>query len=138
MNANNAEQSRSLSDDILCCDDTHSDDFKLSTSSNLDQFTTASDTQVCGGGQGRRGLVHSVSIIVEPAIMDDCDFDSDLQISPAVPSERRKTIAGPIVLLEDFYFGECHTLTPHPLTHKSLQTNPKRPRSTTTLYSPYS
>jgi len=105
MNPNNAEQSRSLSDDILCCDDSQSDDFKLSTSSNLDQFTTSSDTQVCVSGQGRRGLVHSVSIIVEPAIMDDCDFDSELQISPAAPTERRKTIAGPIVLLEDFYFG---------------------------------
>ena len=107
MNPNNAEQTRSLSDDIICCDDSQSDDFKLSTSSNLDQLSTSSGPQVCGNGQARRGLVHSVSIIVEPAIMDDCDFDNNLSISPpAVPSERRKTIAGPVVVLEDFYYGE--------------------------------
>lgn len=106
MNSNNqsTEQCRSLSDDIICCDDSsQSDDFKLSTSSNLDEFTTTTANVV----PGRRGLVHSVSIIVEPAIVDG-DCDSELQLPPPMAhSERRRTIAGPIVLLEDFYFGKC-------------------------------
>ncbi|KAI2805475.1 hypothetical protein BLOT_004472 [Blomia tropicalis] len=105
MNSNNqsTEQCRSLSDDIICCDDSsQSDDFKLSTSSNLDEFTTTTANVV----PGRRGLVHSVSIIVEPAIVDG-DCDSELQLPPPMAhSERRRTIAGPIVLLEDFYFDQ--------------------------------
>jgi hypothetical protein len=58
-------------------------------------------------GSTRRGLVHSVSIIVEPAMADgdDCG-DTDDNTSPSMSSERRNTIAGPIVLLEDFPFGE--------------------------------
>ena len=108
MNSNNPEQTRALSDDIICCSDSQSDDFKLSDSGNLNQFANASSNpMMCSSAQSRRGLVHSVSIIVEPAInVDDCNFDDDLPITPAAPIERRKTIAGPIAALEDFYFGK--------------------------------
>jgi hypothetical protein len=57
-------------------------------------------------GSTRRGLVHSVSIIVEPAMADGDDCATDDNSSPSMSSERRNTIAGPIVLLEDFPFGE--------------------------------
>lgn len=72
--------------------------------------------------QRRPNLVHSVSIIVEPAVnfsdldddttttttsnTDDSFNDDELRISPSLRiSERRKTIAGPVSMFEDFYFG---------------------------------
>jgi len=57
-------------------------------------------------GASRRQLVHSVSIIVEPVCdvdeISETDDNSSLSMS-SVCSERRNTIAGPIVL-EDFPF----------------------------------
>lgn len=105
MNQNSPDQKRALSDDIICCSDTQSDDFKLSDSGNLIDFSAA-DLRATSG-MNRRGLVHSVSIIVEPAIsVDQCSFDDELQLSPpTAPIERRKTIAGPIVVMEDLYYG---------------------------------
>ena len=62
-------------------------------------------------GSSRRGLVHSVSIIVEPAMAnetndDDNGFTTEQHPIPSVSSERRNTIAGPFVVLEDFGFGK--------------------------------
>ncbi|KAH9417160.1 hypothetical protein DERP_015279 [Dermatophagoides pteronyssinus] len=74
--------------------------------------------------QRRPNLVHSVSIIVEPAVnfsdldddtttttttsnTDDSFNDDELRISPSLRiSERRKTIAGPVSMFEDFYFDQ--------------------------------
>lgn len=65
--------------------------------------------------QRRPNLVHSVSIIVEPAVNVDVDEetndddsfnDDELRISPIRISERRKTIAGPISVFEDLYYGK--------------------------------
>ncbi|XP_046918628.2 uncharacterized protein LOC124498852 [Dermatophagoides farinae] len=65
--------------------------------------------------QRRPNLVHSVSIIVEPAVNVDVDEetndddsfnDDELRISPIRISERRKTIAGPISVFEDLYYDQ--------------------------------
>lgn len=150
MNPANSKKSteRCLSDDIICCGESESDrasdsceSFQLSAetgvnttgtttktttttlnSSNIITSSASNPGGLTSSAAGRRGLVHSVSIIVEPAISldgcgggggdsfgDDSDqfTEADLHsISHAAPTERRKTIAGPIVVLEDFYFGK--------------------------------
>lgn len=115
--------SRCLSDDIISCDSEEEESYKLSSGSSQvqsKQSSTITSSSLPPTSAGRRGLVHSVSIIVEPALsLDGGDNDSccsggsaefteaDLHsISHAAPTERRKTIAGPIVVLEDFYFGK--------------------------------
>lgn len=128
------QPSRCLSDDIISCDSEEEEpSFKLSTGSVPDHCevvipgkgtSTTSSSSSNLPPSNRRGLVHSVSIIVEPALSfeggatggdtDSCcsagsgEFtEADLHsISHAAPTERRKTIAGPIVVLEDFYFGK--------------------------------
>lgn len=148
MNPANSKKSteRCLSDDIICCGESESDrasdsceSFQLSAETGVNTTGTtktitttlnssniitssASPGGLTSSAAGRRGLVHSVSIIVEPAISldgcgggggdsfgDDSDqfTEADLHsISHAAPTERRKTIAGPIVVLEDFYFDQ--------------------------------
>ena len=110
MNQNNSDQKRALSDDIICCSDTQSDDYKLTDSGNLSDFPEIRSN--------RRGLVHSVSIIVEPAIsIDQCSFDEDIHLTPPVPTERRRTIAGPIVVMEDLYYGNLIPINFKPLSY---------------------
>lgn len=110
---NNNQRQGALMPESVCCHGT--DDNEQSDGSSLPDCSKLS-ANTGGGGGGvtgfshsagpRRGLVHSVSIIVEPAnTMEDSDLDDQIQISPTVPMERRKTIAGPIVVMEDFYFG---------------------------------
>lgn len=80
----------------------------LSESQLLSQ-TTQQPAFSVRNGSSRRGLVHSVSIIVEPAMADgddDDQFDADQRPIPSVSTERRNTIAGPYVVLEDFGFGK--------------------------------
>ena len=75
----------------------------------LSQTTQQPPFSVRNGSARSRGLVHSVSIIVEPAMADGDDGDSfpaDQRPIPSVSNERRNTIAGPYVVLEDFGFGE--------------------------------
>ena len=80
----------------------------LSESQLLSQTTQQPPFSV-RNGSSRRGLVHSVSIIVEPAITDgddDDQFAPEERPIPSVSTERRNTIAGPYVVLEDFGFGK--------------------------------
>lgn len=65
--------------------------------------------------RGRGKLKHSVSIVVEPAVDSDEDILSDLPAGghqfPSHHSERRNTIAGPILIMEDFHFGRWYFYT---------------------------
>ena len=99
---------RALSDDMIASDETS----ECESNSNLSELllvkTNKNDSRSLASA-GRRGLVHSVSIIVESAVGDDesdmDEHDDQMHLSTA-PTERRKTIAGPVVVYEDFYFGE--------------------------------
>ncbi|XP_054164881.1 uncharacterized protein LOC128962530 [Oppia nitens] len=86
-NTNNLSQAQALSDSVL---------------NNPQQFIGRN------GSARQRGLVHSVSIIVEPAMTDSNDdddgFGPERPSMPSVSTERRNTIAGPIVVLEDYAF----------------------------------
>ena len=81
----------------------------LSETQLLSQTSQQQPFSVRNGANRSRGLVHSVSIIVEPAMADDNDVDSftaEQRPIPSVSTERRNTIAGPYVGLEDFGFGK--------------------------------
>lgn len=130
-------------DDNKRNDSIDSEDFKQSDDSSIADCSKLSVGDRSGGGLSqnsgqRRGLVHSVSIVVEPANnMDDSDLDDQIQIAPTVPIERRKTIAGPIVVLEDFYFGllfwfQLIIFSICLITIISSQTNQRRAKSTMT------
>lgn len=112
MDSNKSESNLATStEDIICCDDVGSfEEFKLSDSENLSDIPPSGSSNdhlniLCNQSQRRGNLIHSVSIIVEPAMSVESDFDDDLHISPPLPTERRKTIAGPISILEDLYYG---------------------------------
>jgi len=109
------ESTVSSASDIISSSDSGSSTSipQISSSHQVTPSAVGSGTGNSGGQGGRNGhskrLVHSVSIVVEP-VAGDGDSHGPLGggptlSAPSVPmasTERRNTIAGPIVILEDF------------------------------------
>ncbi|KAF7488023.1 hypothetical protein SSS_01125 [Sarcoptes scabiei] len=106
---------RKQSDRIVSIDDTPNN--KTPTTASLMLTSNVDNNNSISINNRRNNLIHSVSIVVEPAINADNDGDensSDYQfnddelrtIPPLIGAERRKTIAGPISMFEDFYLDQ--------------------------------